>query len=129
MALLAFELPLLSTEAPSSSPATTTTATMGNVPPVVQSTLPITKSKSSSSVPAPITPMPASIAALLDPQQRLRTARELNRAILTSQNASSETKAVGLLRMLAWGEDLLKEKAIGFPACEWALLGCEEGMN
>ncbi|KAB5594379.1 Mitogen-activated protein kinase kinase kinase [Ceratobasidium theobromae] len=57
---------------------------------------------------------PADIAELLLPAQRTRTASELNAAILASMGQGVEPKLVGLMRLLAWGENLLEEKAT-FP--------------
>ena len=57
---------------------------------------------------------PADIAELLLPAQRARTASELNAAILASMGQGVEPKLIGLMRLLAWGENLLEEKA-NFP--------------
>ncbi|CAE6525100.1 unnamed protein product [Rhizoctonia solani] len=57
---------------------------------------------------------PADIAELLLPAQRTRTASELNAAILASMGQGVEPKLVGLMRLLAWGENLLEERAT-FP--------------
>jgi len=54
---------------------------------------------------------PAFIAALLHPAHRQSTAAQVNAAILTSQSHGPTPKLPNLLRMLAWGESLLKEKA------------------
>ncbi|KAF9505824.1 hypothetical protein BS47DRAFT_1353604 [Hydnum rufescens UP504] len=61
---------------------------------------------------------PAAIAALLHPSQRMRTAGELNSAILESLSQGKETKLVGLVRLLCWGEALLEEKA-DFPRVDF----------
>ncbi|KAL8279862.1 hypothetical protein RQP46_007712 [Phenoliferia psychrophenolica] len=90
MALLAFEMPSL-------GGASTTSA--------------VTTRKDA---PAPV-PMPASIASLLDQSQRLKTAQELNAAILTSQSHGKNPKLPGLMKMLAWGETMLVEKGGDFP--------------
>ncbi|KAF8647922.1 hypothetical protein AX16_006454 [Volvariella volvacea WC 439] len=57
---------------------------------------------------------PAAIAELLSPAQRLKTAGEVNAAILESLSQGKEVKLVGLLRLLNWGETLLSEK-VNFP--------------
>lgn len=62
--------------------------------------------------------MPEGIASLLDQGQRLRTAEELNKAILTAQSQGKDPKLPGLMRMLAWGESMLAEKGAEFPKCE-----------
>jgi len=54
---------------------------------------------------------PAAIAELLSPAQRLKTAGEVNAAILESLSQGKEVKLVGLLKLLCWGETLLEEKA------------------
>jgi hypothetical protein len=87
MALLAFELPRMLLASTSSTAAT----------------------------PNPIA-MPSSIAELLDPNQRMKTATELNAAILTSQSHGKEPKLPGVLHMLTWGEQLLQERG-DFPKC------------
>lgn len=60
---------------------------------------------------------PAGIADLLLPAQRSRTAGELNAAILESMSQGKEPKLVGLVRLLAWGESMLSERA-EFPRLE-----------
>lgn len=62
---------------------------------------------------------PADIAELLLPAQRTRTASELNAAILASMGQGIEPKLVGLMRLLAWGENLLEDKAT-FPRVDLA---------
>lgn len=62
--------------------------------------------------------MPASIAELLHPSQRVRTANELNAAILKSASQSDESKLMGLVKLMCWGEALLSEKAV-FPKVEF----------
>eukprot|EP01114_Cavostelium_apophysatum_P017705 TRINITY_DN5323_c0_g1_i1.p1 TRINITY_DN5323_c0_g1~~TRINITY_DN5323_c0_g1_i1.p1 ORF type:complete len:231 (-),score=57.77 TRINITY_DN5323_c0_g1_i1:45-737(-) len=49
-------------------------------------------------------------ADLLDPAQRLKTATELNAAILTSQNQEKEPKLPTLLKMLKWSQSQTIEK-------------------
>jgi hypothetical protein len=61
---------------------------------------------------------PAAIADLLHPSQRMRTAGELNSAILESLSQGKETKLIGLVRLLCWGEALLEEKA-DFPRVDF----------
>lgn len=94
MALLAFELPRMLLASSSSTIS----------PPTIDSSA------------APPLAMPSGIAELLDPHQRLKTATELNAAILTSQSHGKEPKLPGLLKMLAWGEELLHERG-DFPRC------------
>ena len=57
---------------------------------------------------------PPAIADLLSPAQRMKTAGEVNAAILDSLSQGKEVKLVGLLKLLCWGESLLEEKA-DFP--------------
>ena len=54
---------------------------------------------------------PPAIADLLSPAQRMKTAGEVNAAILDSLSQGKEVKLVGLLKLLCWGENLLEEKA------------------
>ncbi|KAI0639677.1 CTLH/CRA C-terminal to lish motif domain-containing protein [Trametes polyzona] len=55
--------------------------------------------------------MPASVSELLSPAQRMKTAAEVNAAILESSSQGKEAKLVGLLRLLCWGEAMLEERA------------------
>ncbi|XP_064935628.1 protein GID8 homolog isoform X1 [Musa acuminata AAA Group] len=48
---------------------------------------------------------------LLDVSQRLKTASELNAAILTSQSHEKDPKLPSLLKMLIWAQNQLDEKA------------------
>lgn len=57
---------------------------------------------------------PPAIAELLSPAQRMKTAGEVNAAILESMSQGKEVKLVGLLKLLCWGETMLEEKA-DFP--------------
>lgn len=57
---------------------------------------------------------PSAIADLLSPAQRLKTAGEVNAAILESMSQGKEVKLVALLKLLCWGETMLEEKA-DFP--------------
>lgn len=57
---------------------------------------------------------PPGIAELLSPVQRLKTAGEVNAAILESLSQGKEVKLMGLLKLLCWGETLLEEK-VEFP--------------
>ena len=59
----------------------------------------------------PLPTMPPSIAELLSPVQRMKTAGELNAAILESLGQWKEAKIASLLRLLAWGETMLDERA------------------
>jgi hypothetical protein len=54
---------------------------------------------------------PPAIAELLSPAQRMKTAGEVNAAILESLSQGKEVKLVGLLKLLCWGESLLDEHA------------------
>ena len=54
---------------------------------------------------------PSEIAELLSPAQRMKTAGEVNGAILESLSQGKEVKLVSLLKLLNWGEGLLSEKA------------------
>ena len=63
---------------------------------------------------------PASIAELLHPSQRIRTAAELNAAILESFSQGREAKVSGLVKMLGWGESLLDAK-VDFPRVDFGL--------
>ena len=57
---------------------------------------------------------PSAIAELLSPTQRMKTAGEVNAAILESLSQGKEVKLMGLLKLLCWGETLLEEK-VDFP--------------
>ncbi|KAF8334340.1 lish motif-containing protein [Cantharellus anzutake] len=61
---------------------------------------------------------PSTVAELLRPTQRMKTAGELNAAILESASQGTETKLLQLIRVLYWGEKLLEEKA-DFPHVEF----------
>lgn len=54
---------------------------------------------------------PTAIADLLSPAQRMKTAGEVNAAILESLSQGKEVKLMGLLKLLCWGETMLEEKA------------------
>ncbi|POY76036.1 hypothetical protein BMF94_0759 [Rhodotorula taiwanensis] len=130
MALLAFELPTLSvlpsvgdgaaastTTAPAAAAAAPTTMML---PSVAQSaSVKEKKSKKGASSAAAadpaLPPMPTAILSLLDPSQRLRTAWELNAAILNAQGHASEPKLPGLMSIMNWGEGLLNEKGVDWP--------------
>lgn len=56
---------------------------------------------------------PQYIAELLSPSQKLRTAGELNAAILASQSQGSDPKLPQMLRLMAHGEKLLGLKGPG----------------
>jgi len=55
--------------------------------------------------------VPPAIAELLSPAQRMKTAGELNAAILESFSHGKEAKLVALIKLLCWGEKMLDEKA------------------
>lgn len=52
------------------------------------------------------------VGELLDISQRLKTASEVNAAILTSQSHEKDPKLPGLLKMLLWAQNQLDEKAV-----------------
>ncbi|KAI3741128.1 hypothetical protein L1987_58795 [Smallanthus sonchifolius] len=52
------------------------------------------------------------VGDLLDISQRLKTASEVNAAILTSQSHEKDPKLPSLLRMLLWAQNQLDEKAV-----------------
>ncbi len=54
---------------------------------------------------------PTAIADLLSSAQRMKTAGEVNAAILESLSQGKEVKLMGLLKLLCWGETMLEEKA------------------
>ncbi|KAL4202064.1 hypothetical protein AMTRI_Chr02g219150 [Amborella trichopoda] len=54
------------------------------------------------------------VGELLDISQRLKTASEVNAAILTSQSHEKDPKLPSLLKMLIWAQNQLDEKAT-FP--------------
>ncbi|XAR66423.1 hypothetical protein NMG60_11012656 [Bertholletia excelsa] len=51
------------------------------------------------------------VGELLDISQRLKTASEVNAAILTSQSHEKDPKLPSLLKMLIWGQNQLDKKA------------------
>lgn len=65
---------------------------------------------------------PAGIADLLSPAQRMKTAGEVNAAILESLSQGKEVKLIGLLRLLCWGEAMLGESAEFPKVREWPIL-------
>lgn len=94
MALLAFELPR-------SGNSSSSTAVVGR--------------KGTTNTPLEA---PSHIAELLQPAQRLRTAGELNAAILASQSQGREPKLPTLLKMLSYSEGVLgnsSEGKVTFP--------------
>jgi glucose-induced degradation protein 8 len=58
--------------------------------------------------------VPPAISDLLSPGQRMKTAGEVNAAILESLSQGREAKLVALLKLLQWAESLLGERAV-FP--------------
>lgn len=62
--------------------------------------------------------VPASIAELLSPAQRLKTAGELNAAILESLSQGKESKLTGLIRLMLWGESMLAQEDVEFPCVD-----------
>lgn len=105
MALLAFELPTMGQQQRTGTEGRTASST------------PARKGLANTLEP------PSSILDLLSPAQRLRTAGELNAAILTSQSQGREPKLPQLLRMLTYGETALatEGKVTSFPRLD--LLG------
>ncbi|KAL1748494.1 CTLH/CRA C-terminal to lish motif domain-containing protein [Schizophyllum fasciatum] len=64
---------------------------------------------------------PPAVSELLSSGQRLKTAGEVNAAILESLSQGKEVKLVGLLKLLSWGETMLEERA------EFPKLNLQEG--
>lgn len=54
---------------------------------------------------------PTAITELLSTAQRLKTAGEVNAAILESFSQGKDAKLIGLLKLLCWGESMLDERA------------------
>ncbi|KAF5385490.1 hypothetical protein D9757_005359 [Collybiopsis confluens] len=54
---------------------------------------------------------PSAIIDLLSPAQRMKTAGEVNAAILESFSQGKEVKLVQLVKLLSWGQGMLKEHA------------------
>lgn len=106
MALLAFEMPVLTPTSNGSAPAPAPATTEGDK-----------KSKKDKSKDAGLA-MPESISSLLDQSQRLKTAVELNAAILRAQSHGKDPKLPGLLKMLVWAENLLTDKGVEYPKCK-----------
>jgi len=65
---------------------------------------------------------PLAISELLSPAQRMKTAGEVNAAILESLSQGKEVKLVGLLKLLCWGESMLEERA------EFPKVDLQEGL-
>ncbi|KDQ20531.1 hypothetical protein BOTBODRAFT_26549 [Botryobasidium botryosum FD-172 SS1] len=61
---------------------------------------------------------PAAVAELLHPGQRMRTASELNAAILDSLSQGKEVKLLGLMKLLCWAESMLEEH-VDFPKVDF----------
>ncbi|KAG8958271.1 hypothetical protein FRC00_002891 [Tulasnella sp. 408] len=60
---------------------------------------------------------PDQIVELMAQSQRLKTAGELNAAILEALNQGRETKLLALVRLLCWGESMLDKRA-DFPVAD-----------
>lgn len=58
--------------------------------------------------------LPPGIADLLSPVQRMKTAGEVNAAILGRAGQGQESKILSLLKLMCWGEGMLEERA-DFP--------------
>ncbi|GAA6053712.1 hypothetical protein JCM3770_003179 [Rhodotorula araucariae] len=121
MTLLAFELPVLSAGGGAgTADATPAPAPAGEVASAAEKKIKKDKAgKGAGKDDAGLPPMPAHISSLLDPSQRLRTARELNAAILHAQGHPAEPKLPGLMAVMNWGEGLLNEKGVEWP--KWDL--------
>lgn len=65
---------------------------------------------------------PPAIAELLSPAQRLKTAGEVNAAILENSGQGKEVKLILLLKLLSWAEPLLEEKADFPKVCRCAVV-------
>jgi len=118
MALLAFEMPRLGAAPSTAAAAPTATTTAGKAAKGSKKGGKGKAVKDDEAEDASMR-MPESIASLLDPAQRIRTATELNAAILTAQSHGKESKLPGLLKMLAWGEEMLSQRA-EFPTWDFA---------
>ncbi|GAA6001933.1 glucose-induced degradation complex subunit GID8 [Rhodotorula paludigena] len=125
MALLAFELPTMSV---GGADAAAPPSAAGDEPAAAAAAASTKKSKKDkkgastsggAKDDAAIPPMPLHISALLDPSQRLRTAQELNAAILHAQGHPAEPKLPKLMSVMNWGEGLLSEKGVEWP--KWDL--------
>lgn len=57
---------------------------------------------------------PSDISKLLSPEQRMKTAGEVNAAILESLGQGKGVKLIELLKLLCWGESMLEER-VEFP--------------
>lgn len=129
MALLAFELPVLGAEgvagtgpgaeAAGAGARDSTLAAIAAPPKKSKKASSSSSSKAKDTDAAALPPMPPHISSLLDPSQRLRTARELNAAILHAQGHPAESKLPQLLGVMTWGEGLLNEKGLEWP--KWDL--------
>ncbi|KIY43341.1 lish motif-containing protein [Fistulina hepatica ATCC 64428] len=60
---------------------------------------------------------PPQIASLLSPAQRMKTAGEVNAVILESMSQGNEVKLAQMMRLMTWGDSLLRERA-EFPTLE-----------
>ncbi|GER31638.1 LisH and RanBPM domains containing protein [Striga asiatica] len=65
------------------------------------------------------------VAELLDISQRLKTAREVNAAILISQSHEKDPKLLSLLKMLIWVQNQLDEKAT-YPRIQFTTAALED---
>lgn len=121
MALLAFELPTLvpgGVQEGKEGDAAAAPASASAPPPVKEGKKSKKSKDKDASAADQLPPMPLTISSLLDPSQRLRTARELNAAILAAQGHAAEPKLPQLMTMMNWGEGLLLEKGVDWPKCE-----------
>ncbi|CAA0825120.1 LisH and RanBPM domains containing protein [Striga hermonthica] len=65
------------------------------------------------------------VAELLDISQRLKTAREVNAAILISQSHEKDSKLLSLLKMLIWVQNQLDEK-VTYPRIQFTTAALED---
>lgn len=73
---------------------------------------------------------PDQIVELMAQNQRLKTAGELNAAILEALNQGRETKLLALVRLLCWGESMLDKRA-DFPVADLrsGMIGSSNGST
>jgi hypothetical protein len=61
------------------------------------------------------------LAELMDPQLRRRVGGEVNEAIMVAQGVQKEAKIRGLVRLRAWGEQMLRNQRKDIPAMDLGL--------
>jgi hypothetical protein len=57
----------------------------------------------------------------MDPQLRRRVGGEVNEAIMVAQGVQKEAKIRGLVRLRAWGEQMLRNQRKDIPAMDLGL--------